>query len=209
MPTTFPPGIFVASDTLTPDLAINFARSEGVLIVTSRRSDPHWRGRITTPKLPSWADDNVRADFMAWLHWAVDLNMRVDFVHPKHRLPRHYTLDTWSMIGNATLESVPDLRTIVVSEVPVGTVLKRGDRLSINQGEIIVHRWIAEDVVTSSVLAQTIVLAPRLPIGVLVPGAAVVLKDPKMRFMIVPGSWDGEDRIEPAPVSFEVSESLR
>ncbi|HTN64031.1 MAG TPA: hypothetical protein VL147_21165 [Devosia sp.] len=209
MPVAFPSDIFVASDSLAIDLGISVSRSEGGLNITSRRSDPFWRGRITTPPLPAWADDNVRAGFVAWLNWAVDLNMRIDFVHPKYQLPGHYTEDTWPMAGNAVLLAVPDLRTIVVSDLVVGMVLKRRDRISITQGDIVVHRWIGEDVVVSSAIAQQLVLTPRLPIGVLAAGAQVVLQNPVMRFVILPGSWEGEDALEPMPVSFEVSEALR
>jgi len=193
-----------------PALGINSQRSEGGLVITSRRADPYWSGRLTSGPLSS-AGDNERASLIAWLHNTVELNLRVDWVHPRHRLPRHYTAGTWPMVGNASLVDVPDLRTIVVSDLPVGLVLKGGDRLSIIQGDIIVHRWLAADLVVSSSLNQTIVLTPRLPIGVLAPGAAVVLKDPKMRFMIVPESWrdSAGESYAPSPVSFDVQEALR
>jgi hypothetical protein len=194
---------------LEPDLGINSARSEGGLIVTSRRTDPWWSGTITTGDLDP-RGDNERADFIAWLTWAVDLNMRVDMVHPRHRYPRSYTAQTWPMIGNAQLVAVPNLRTILVSGLPVGLVLKRSDRLSITQGDIICHRWIAQDVVVGSAISQSLTVTPRLPIGVLVPGAAVVLKDPKLRFMIVAGSWrDSAEAYGPTPVTFSVEEALR
>lgn len=143
-----------------------------------------------------------------------ELGMRpeyaVDFVHPVHKLPSAYTVDTWPMIGNATLGGISDLRTIAVSGLVVGMTLRQGDRLSIVQGDIIIHRWFARDLVVDSTISQTLELTPRLPIGVLAPGAAVVLRDPKMRFMIVPNSWSSREVArEECTISFEVQESLR
>lgn len=191
-----------------PDLGINHARTEGGLIVTSRRSDPFWAGRMTTGPLGGTAGNNEHADFRAFLSRCADKHLRVDFVHPRHRTPSAYSAATWPMVGNGALVSLTDLRTIVVSGLTVGLVLKRGDRLSLGQGELIAHRWLAADVTVTSALAQSIELTPRLPTGVFVAGATVTLKDPKMRLMIVPGSWDDEEAYEPTPIGFDVMESL-
>lgn len=211
MPVSFPDNVFVAADTLAPDKGIASARSEGGLVVTSRRGDPFWRGAITTPALPlegPGIERMLRPEFIAWLHWAEDLNMRIDFTHPRHRLPRSYTPDTWPMSGDGAIVSITDLRTIVVAGLTMGLVLKRGDRLTVRQGAVIVHRWIAVPVTVASTTTQSLTLTPRLPIGIIDPGADVVLEDPVMRFMIVPGSIVGDEVIEPSPVSFEVSEVL-
>ncbi|WP_323014540.1 hypothetical protein [Devosia sp.] len=87
--------------------------------------------------------------------------------------------------------------------------LLRGDRLAIYQGDIVVHRWVAENVLVSGQISQAIPVTPRLPIGVLAPGAIVALKNPKMRFMIVPASWDAAEVANPSSISFEVMEALR
>jgi hypothetical protein len=211
MPVTFPDNVFVAADTLAPDKGIAAARSEGGLIVTSRRGDPFWRGTITTPALPldgPGIERMLRPEFIAWLHWAEDLNMRIDFVHPRHRLPRSYTEDTWPMGGDGAIVSLTDLRTIVVAGLTMGLILKRGDRLSIEKGGLIVHRWIAAPVTVASTTNQAVSVTPRLPIGIDLSGGSVVLEDPVMRFMIVPGSIVGDEAIDPTPVSFEVSEVL-
>lgn len=207
MPTDMPVYAFTGLNVL-PNDGKSFARSEGGLVITSSRVDPYWRGRMTTQ--PLGVDvPNEHADFLAWMSWAVDLNMRVDFVHPRHRLPVSYTLETWPLSGDASLHSIIDLRTIRVGGLVNGLVLKRGDRLSIVQGDIIAHRWIAADITVSSIISQEIGITPRLPIGVFAPAATVVLKDPKMRFMIVPGSWDAAEQANASPVSFDVEEALR
>ena len=191
-----------------PDLGINHARTEGGLVVTSRRADPFWAGRMTTDNLQGSAGNNQHAALRAFLSRCVDKNLRVDFIHPRHRYPSAYTAATWPMVGNGELVSLTDLRTIVVSGLTVGLVLKRGDRLSITQGELIAHRWLAADLVVASAVTQSIELTPRLPTGVFAAAATVTLKDPKMRLMIVPGSWEDDEVGEPTPIGFEVMESL-
>jgi len=192
-----------------PDLGISSARSEGGLIVTSRRADPFWSGPMTTRPLSSQGERNEHADFRAFLSRCVDENLRVDFVHPVHRFPHAYTEATWPMAGNAELASVPNLRTVVLRDLVVGMALQRGDRLSIIQGDLVCHRWIAADLTVTSAISQAIPITPRLPIGVFAAGAVVLLKDPKMRFMIVAGSWSDKEVAAPTSITFEVEESLR
>ena len=192
-----------------PDLGIDFARTEGGLVITSRSTDPYWSGPMTTRPLFAEGPRNEHADFRAFLSKCVDKHLRVDFVHPRHRLPRAYSDGTWPMVGNADLVSLTDLRTLVLSGLVAGMTLQSGDRLSIVQGDMVCHRWIAEDVTITSAIAQTLEVTPRLPIGVFAAGATVVLKDPMMRFMIVPGSWDDKEVPNAAPITFEVMEALR
>lgn len=190
-------------------LGVTVARSEGGLVVTSRQGDPFWSGPMTTRPLQGWKGNNEYADFLAFLTDCVDRHLRVDFVHPRHRLPSAYTAETWPMGGNADLVDTPDLRAVTLSGLALGLILKRGDRLSILQDDIVVHRWIAADTVVSSTTSQHLPLTPRLPIGVLAPSATVVLEDPKMRFMVVAGSWNTEEVANPAPITFDVMEALR
>ncbi len=193
---------------VSPELGISHARTEAGLVVTSRRAEPFWRGRMTTEPLAGTHGSNEHADFRAFLSRCVDLNLRVDFVHPRHRYPSAYTAATWPMADDATLAALTDRRNIVVTGLTVGMTLKRGDRLALSQGSLIAHRWLAADVVVASAIAQALELTPRLPLGVFEAGAAVALKDPIMRLMIVPGSWDDEEVGQPAPIGFEVMESL-
>lgn len=193
----------------SPDLGIASARSEGGLVITSRSADPYWRGPMTTRPLQPLGLRNEHADFRAFLSTCVDQNLRVDFVHPIHRLPHGYIDATWPMAGNAELVSVPNLRTIVLRDLVEGMTLQRGDRLSIVQGDIVCHRWIAADLTVTSAITQAVEVTPRLPIGVVAAGATVLLKNPKMRFMIVPGTWDDKEVAEASPISFEIMEALR
>jgi hypothetical protein len=208
MPTTMPSYAF--TDINVPSaLGIAYARTHGGLIVTSRNADPYWHGTMTTQPLGVFGENNQHADFLAWMIWATDNNMRVDFVHPRHRLPRSYSADNWPMIGNASLISTPDQRTLRVSGVTEGIELRRGDRIAVYQSDLVVHRWVAADLIVTSEVAQNIPVTPRLPLGVLAPASTVALADPKMRFMIVPGSWDAAEVANPSQISFEVMEAVQ
>lgn len=209
MPVNFPLSAFASTD-VAPELGVITARSEGGLVITSRRFDPYWKGSYTTAPLdPRGA--NERADFLAWLTWAADINMRVDFLHPRHRLPKAYTADTWPMSGDAELVDTPDQRTLTVSGLPIGLDLRRSDRIAVRQGDIVVHRWIASNHIVTSGVSQAVPVTPRLPIGILEPEAIVVLEDPPLRAVIEPGSWADSQREEygPSPVTFGIMEALR
>ncbi|MFD1944741.1 hypothetical protein [Paradevosia shaoguanensis] len=208
MPINLPDYAFIQSG-VDPDLGIASARSEGGLIITSRRADPFWAGPMTTRPLFAHGPRNEHADFRAFLSRCVDENLRVDFVHPRHRFPHAYDAASWPMAGNAELVSVPNLRTIVLRDLVEGMTLQRGDRLSIVQGDIVCHRWVAADLTVTSAITQVVEVTPRLPIGVVAAGATVLLKNPKMRFMIVPGTWDDKEVAEASPISFEIMEALR
>lgn len=208
MSTNMPGYAFTDLD-LAPELGTTHARTQGGLVVTSRNADPFWRGTMTTKRLNVWGSNNEHADFLAWLIWAVDNNMRVDFVHPRHRVPRNYSVENWPMPGNGSLVATPDMRTLSVSGIPIGVKLKRGDRVSVGQGDIIVHRWIAADTLVESAINQNVPVTPRLPIGILAPAASVLLKDPKLRFMIVPRSISAAEEGDLSSISFEVMEALR
>lgn len=203
------PNVGVSRIGVLPDLGVVGARSEGGLIITSRKSDPFWTGKLTTAKLEPWRGNNRHARMLAFLSDCVDRNLRVDWVHPRHDYPGSYTADTWPMLGDGSLNDIVDARTLDVQGLVAGMVLARGDRIAVLQGDIVVHRWVAEDVVVDSAISQAVPVTPRLPVGLLAPSATVRLANPPLRFMIVPGSWDTDEAHEPTSISFDVAEALR
>lgn len=211
MPVPMPDYGWSAID-VKPELGITSSQSEGGLIITSRRGDPNWTGTLSTGILGS-SSPNQHADFLAFLSRCVDLNFRVDFVHPMHRYPDGYDDSNWPLTDDPTLASITDLRNLNLSGLAIGMLLPRGTRLSLVQGsgdsQVISHRWLAADVTVTSSTAQAIEITPRLPIGVFVVGCAVVFKDPVMRLMIVPDSWDAAEAPDPSSITFGVAESLR
>lgn len=182
-----------------------FGRDRDVLLLNARKHEPHWIGSFQTGDL----SPEEYADFSAFLTDLVDTNGRVDFVHPRFAVPRTYTQASWPAAADAVLTALTDLRHIVVSGLPVSTVLKRGDRLTLIQGELRCYRSIAQDVVVSSAIAQTLRISPRLPLGVFVAGAAVRFKLPPIRLAVVPDSYEPDETSRPSPISFDVMEALQ
>jgi len=181
------------------------ARDRGGMIVTGRRSEPRWAGSFTTDKLhpAEWAD------LVALLDDCVDRNLRVDFIHPRYALPRFYTLDTWPLAADPLLVSVTDRRHIVVKNLTVGLVLKRGDRFTLIQDELRCYRKVAVDTVVTSAIAQTLQLTPRLPLGLFAANAVVRFKNPPIRLAIVPDSYQAEEEYSPTPITFDTEEALQ
>jgi len=183
---------------------IAYGRTEGGLILTGRKAAPYWAGPFTTDSL----DPAVWSDLMGFLVDCVDRNLRVDFVHPRYLVPRSYTLTSWPLVTDPVLVSVTNPRTIVVSGLTVGMTLKRGDRLTLIQGELRCHRMIRADLVVASAISQSIALTPLLPTGVFAGGALVRFKNPPIRLAIVPGSFEAEEEYSQSPVTFEAEEAL-
>lgn len=184
-----------------------FGRDEGGLNISSRHVEPYWRGTFTTP--PLTREDRIEA--LALLDDWVDMNRRVDFIHPSHRFPIGYSEDDWPMSGDATLDSVTDLRNIVVDGLTAGLVLRAGSRLSLIQaatGEVC-YRKIVTTIASTTALNQTINIGPRLPPGVFAAGATVRFEDPPVRMMVVPESWDPDETVEDVELVFEMIETLR
>ena len=183
---------------------IAMSRDRGGLLLTRRQVEPHWAGSLTTGKLT--VAEHV--DGVAFLVDCVDRNLRVDFIHPRFRVPRSYTLASWPLVSDPLLVSVTNGRQIVVSGLQVGMSLKRGDRFTLMQGELRCHRQLAADVVVASTTNQTITLTPRMPLGLFAAGAAVRFKDPMLRLGIVPDSFTTEEVYQQTPLSFETQEAL-
>ena len=205
MAVSLPQGGFSELDGFLPDLGIASAVTLGGIVITSRSADPVVRGRQTTGKL----DLDERRDYEAFLIDCADRHMRVDFVHPRHRVPRSYTADTLPFDGLGDVTGFADLRSATVSDLYVGLVLKRGDPIGFEQSGMKLKRWLQSDLVVSSATAQVLPITPRLPIGVFTSGAVVRLLDPVLRYIIVPGSISGAERYERTALSWNFVEVLK
>lgn len=205
------PASFELADLDAPEASgLAFSQAEGGLIITSRQYEPSFRGSMTTrPLLPT-----EYSDLEAFLFEAVQRNRRLDFVHPKHTIPRFYTDATFSALGwngQANLTSYVDLYTPVFSGLPVGLRLMRGDRVAFTEGTKNQHKIIAADVTVASAISQQISLTSRLPIGVFTSSCIAVFFEPVLRFMIVPDSIGNRiiaDEIYPS-LSLDFVETLQ
>lgn len=194
----------VRATTFSPKPNVAMQRSESGLVITSRFAQPVWTGSFTTPPLTR----SQRTGWLDWLDDCVDRNLRVDFVHPIYAYPQGYDSSSWSMVGNATLISVDDLRHITVSDLDSGLSIDAGSRLCIVQGTRVCYRKIREDIASPNPISQQITLSPRIPPGVFAAGAEVRLTNPYCRMMVVPESWDADEDIEDIPLTFEMMETL-
>jgi len=206
-----PPAYGWSSVDLGPDLGMSSVRSEGGIVVTSRRGDPFVTGKLTTRALKP----DQFADMQAFVVDACDRNERIDVVNPRYRLPRAYTDATWPLITDPAISAITDLYHLSLSGLQTGMTLKRGDRLCIVQenvggGESVAYRWLAADVTVTSAIAQAVQITPRLPMGIFAVAATVKFKNPFARLAIVPGTIEAvitDDYL--TSITFEVSEALR
>lgn len=203
MAETFPFNVRATKLGIVSGLA--FGRDEGGLIVNSRHTEPYWAGTFTTPPLTT--DERITA--LATLDDWVDMNRRIDFIHPKYEYPIGYDANTWPMSGDATLSSITDLRNIVVDGLDSGLILTAGTRLTIIQSGSICYRKIVTTIASAAALGQSINIGPRLPPGVFSAGAAVRFENPYVRLAMVPDSWDADETIDEIPLSWDMSEALR
>ncbi|MBN9335621.1 hypothetical protein [Devosia sp.] len=180
-------------------------RDRGGLLLTQRTVEPYWAGPFTTGKLTPAAWSNL----VAFLSDCVDRNLRVDFVHPRHEVPRAYTLATWPLFADPVLVSVTHGREIVVSGLQVGMELKRGDRFTLMQGEQRCYRSLAADLVVASAISQAIPLTPRMPLGIFAAGALVRFKMPPVRLAVVADSFQDDEVYAPSSLTFEAEEALK
>lgn len=182
-----------------------YGRDQGGIIINSRHVEPYWSGTFTTAPL-------TRADRIAGLAWlddCVDRNLRVDFIHPSYQYPIGYDSSDWPMVGDGSLSSVTNLRTIVVSGLDVGIVLRAGSRLCLIQDDVVCYRKVVTTVTVSSAIAQSIAIGPRLPPGVFAAAATVRFANPYVRLMVVPESWEPDEDVDDTQIAFEAMETLR
>jgi len=186
MPYDVPDSFELAQIETPEESGLAFTRTEGGLIITSRRSDAYLSGRMVTRPL----EVNEYKDLRAFLNAAVQRNRRLDFVHPKFVRPMDYTLAQLSSMfgwsGLAGVVNLDDLFTPRLSGLPVGLQLRRGDCLSFRDGLKNSYKTVESDTLVASNSSQAVPLTSRLGIGVFSLSAAVHFVDPVLRFMVVP-----------------------
>jgi hypothetical protein len=193
-----------ASANFKPELGITFGRDLGGLGLTGRTADAYWSGTLTTNALS--IDDRQKAlsDLLYW----VDMNMRISFVHPQYSYPQGYDAGNWPVAGAVTVTTFTDRRHVTVSGLVAGMVLPRGTRFTFIQDDLRCYRMLPADVTVESAIAQPLQVSPRLPMGVFAPECEIGFVNPEVRLAIVPDSWQADEGLEPATLSFDVSETL-
>lgn len=161
------------------------SKSRGGFTTEVRVADPYWGGELTTLALE-------RAEYAVWdtfLGEVIDRQLAVDFVHPLFPFPRSYALAaSVPGTGTGTVTGFPDGRTITVSALPVGLILKKGDRFSLEQGDRVLHYRVAEDVTVSTTVDQAIKISPRMRTGLFTATATFRYLYPKLRLRVSPNT---------------------
>ena len=128
--TSFPAGLS------TLELEIRFvrdtARDDAGASWETEDADPYWIGRLSTSKL---SDDRLQ-DWEGFIADAVARRQEISFVDPIYRIPAAYRTSGLpdGFDGTATIVNVTDPAAPIFSGLPLGLVLKRGDRLNLIAG---------------------------------------------------------------------------
>ena len=153
----------------------------------SEDADPYWTGSLTTSKLT----DARLQDWEAFAAGAIAARSVIAFVDPVFRLPLAYRASglpgDWD--GTGEVEALDDPSAPVVSGLPVGVTLKRGDRLNLVDGTARSYHMLRADVTVASDTAQALPIVPYALPNAFSAGAGVSFADPSVGLHIVANSW--------------------
>lgn len=184
------------------------ARDEAGNSWETEDGDPNWRGRMATSKL---TPDRLQGLF-GFVQAAVQSRATIDFVDPVYFIPAAYRttgLPAGFEDGLASLVDASNGSSPVFAGLPVGLVLRYGDRISIRDAHNCRHHMVAvaELIVTDSD-EQAVPVVPAVLGNVFEAGADVVLLNPPVRLNIVTNSWSAPRRAQSLTVaSFSVEEA--
>lgn len=201
---SFPGGL--SALTFAPFFPTEEARDNAGNSWQTMDADPYWRGTASTTKLNA----GLLQDWDGFMLAAMQDRLAIEFVDPLFRLPRAYRASGLPL-GFGGIGSIADLSdpaTPVVSGLPVGLVLRRGDRLGVASGANKTCHVVRADVTVASGTAQAISVVPPIMDNVFEAGDDVVLADPGIRLNIVPNSWSVPRRAMTLTIgSFDVVEA--
>lgn len=111
--------------------------------------------------------------------------------------------------GTASLQSITDSRTIVVSGLPAAWQLRVGDYIELRQSpEVVSLHRVAEDVASNASGVATIKIRFALPPGIFSAGATVNFEKPSFLAKTDPGSFNAMRRREDRSISFSAQEMV-
>lgn len=189
--TSFPFGLNTIE--FEPFLPMDGARDDAGHVWWTEDADPYWRGRATTSKLNP---DRLQA----WAGFVLDamFNQRViEFVDPIYRIPAAYRATgvlPFGFDGTGSVADLADPTAPVVANLPVGLMLRRGDRVGFVSGTNKTCHLVLSDLEVESFTAQALPVIPPVLPNVFGIGDDVVLLDPVLRLTIEPNSWSAPRR---------------
>lgn len=205
-----PTSSFSGIDLPVPEPTVAMSKARGDYVSELRVADPMWKGKLTTTVLSR----RQLAKWEAFIARQADQLTLFDFVHPLYAVPSYYSRETFAAldwgggpVGVAEVTTITDLRTLVVSGLPIGTKLQEGDRCSVVEGGKVAYRIVSADA-TAGLTSTTVALTPRLPLGLFTTAAQVKFLDPFLRARVARGSWSAPIVAgEPIYGSFEIYEA--
>lgn len=206
------------------------SKTRGGFVSEVKVADPYWYGELNTVDLSR----EELATWEAFLTECVDRKLSVDFVHPLYPCPMEYNPETFPLPATGQIEDFLSGSFIEVSGLNPSLVLRKGDRLSIEQGDRVMYYMVSEDAaapgeemlttsdgeqltdgseslyVGSGGVYHVIGLTPRLRTGLFTEGATVRVSRARMRLCITPNSVAfALQGGEPVSISFSVYEDGR
>lgn len=182
---SFPSGL--SSIEFAPFFPVEEARDDAGNVWETRDADPYWQGRGTTGKLNF---DRLQ-DWEGFMLEAMLNRTVIEFIDPIFRTPAHYRggVLPGGFSGVGQVVNLTDPLNPVVQGLPVGMILKRGDRVGFADSSNKTCHVMSAPLVVSSNTAQALPLVPPVLPNVFGPGDDVVLLDPVLRLNIEPNSW--------------------
>ena len=201
---SFPAGL--SQIDFAPFLPMDGARSDAGDTWWTMDADAYWQGRASTTKL----NPALLQNWEGFMLEAMLNQSSIEFVDPQLRIPAAYRGVglPGGYDGVAVIEDLSDPLIPVVSGMPVGLVLRRGDRIgAVSVGNKTCHLLTANVTVVSNT-AQALPVLPPILDNVFGAGDELHVLDPVIRLTVVPNSWSAPRRALSEPVgSFEVVEA--
>lgn len=183
---TFPSGLNTIE--FTPFFPVSEARDDAGNVWETREADPYWKGRGTTGKLNH---DRLQA-WEAFMLDAMLSRRTIEFVDPIYRIPAAYRsigVLPFGFSGTGSLVDLEDPAAPIVANLPIGLVLRRGDRIGFADADNKTCHLVNADLTVDSISTQAIAVVPPVLPNVFEAGADVVLLNPVLRLNIEPNSW--------------------
>lgn len=196
----------LSSIEFAPFLPMEGARSDGGDTWWTMDADAYWQGRATTTKL----NPALLQQWDAFMLEAMFNQSGFEFIDPQFRMPRAYRASGLP-VGFAGVGSIVDLADPlrpVASGLPVGLLLKRGDRVGAVSADNKTCHLLTSDVAVASNSAQALPVLPPILDNVFGAGDALHLVDPVIRLTVAPNTWSVPRTARSEPVgSFQVVEA--
>lgn len=182
---SFPSGL--SSIEFAPFFPVEEARDDAGNVWETRDADAYWQGRGTTGKLNF---DRLQ-DWDGFMLEAMLNRTVIEFIDPIYHIPAHYrgAVLPGGFSGIGQVVNLTDPLNPVVQGLPVGMILKRGDRVGFADSNNKTCHVLSAAVTVSSNTAQALPVVPPVLANVFGPGDDVVLLNPVLRLNIEPNSW--------------------